>query len=41
MAKKENTNIHFIGILTSYKYFNMDHAIRNALDYFKNNFIIN
>lgn len=29
-----NNNVHFIGRLASYKYFNMDQAIRNALDYF-------
>ena len=38
MAENENTNIHFLGRLASYKYFNMDQAIRNALDYFENNF---
>ncbi len=38
MAHQENSNIHFIGRLASYKYFNMDQAIRNALDYFNNNF---
>ena len=38
MAKKENSNIHFIGRLANYKYFNMDEAIRNAFDYFENNF---
>ena len=38
MANKEKSNIHFIGRLANYKYFNMDQAIRNALDYFKNNF---
>ena len=38
MANKEKSNVHFIGRLASYKYFNMDQAIRNALDYFKNNF---
>jgi len=27
-------NVHFIGRLASYKYFNMDQAIRNAIDYF-------
>mgnify|MGYP001278641394 CR=1 FL=1 len=32
--KKEN--IHFIGRLANYKYFNMDQAIKNALDYFEN-----
>ena len=30
-------NIHFIGRLANYKYFNMDQAIKNALDYFKDN----
>lgn len=29
-------NIHFIGRLANYKYFNMDQAIKNALDYFNN-----
>ena len=37
MSEKEN-NIHFIGRLASYKYFNMDQAIKNSLEYFKNNF---
>jgi UDP-galactopyranose mutase len=32
-------NIHFIGRLANYKYFNMDMAIMNALDYFNNIFI--
>jgi len=32
-ASKEN--VHFIGRLASYKYFNMDGAIRNAIDYYK------
>jgi UDP-galactopyranose mutase len=27
--------IHFVGRLANYKYFNMDQAIRNALDYFE------
>jgi len=27
-------NVHFIGRLASYKYFNMDQAIRNAMDYY-------
>ena len=35
MANNEGKNIHFIGRLASYKYFNMDQAIKNALDYFK------
>jgi UDP-galactopyranose mutase len=30
------TGVHFVGRLASYKYFNMDQAIRNALDYFTN-----
>jgi UDP-galactopyranose mutase len=31
-------NIHMIGRLANYKYFNMDQAIRNALDYFEATF---
>jgi UDP-galactopyranose mutase len=27
-------NVHFLGRLASYKYFNMDQAIRNAMDYY-------
>jgi len=27
-------DVHFVGRLASYKYFNMDQAIRNAMDYF-------
>lgn len=27
-------NVHFVGRLASYKYFNMDQAIRNAMDYY-------
>ena len=27
--------VHFVGRLASYKYFNMDQAIRNSLDYFR------
>ena len=38
MAEKEQDNIHFIGRLASYKYFNMDQAIKNALDYYQQNF---
>jgi UDP-galactopyranose mutase len=38
MAENENENIHFIGRLASYKYFNMDQAIKNALDYFNEYF---
>jgi UDP-galactopyranose mutase len=29
------SGVHFVGRLASYKYFNMDQAIRNAMDYFK------
>jgi UDP-galactopyranose mutase len=32
----ENKNVHMIGRLANYKYFNMDQAIRNALDYIPN-----
>ncbi|MHC1689249.1 MAG: UDP-galactopyranose mutase [Bacteroidales bacterium] len=28
-------NVHFIGRLANYKYFNMDQAIKNALEYYK------
>ena len=38
MAMKE-TNVHFLGRLANYKYFNMDAAILNALEYFDNNFL--
>ena len=38
MAEEEDSNIHFIGRLASYKYFNMDQAIKNALEYYKNHF---
>lgn len=31
-------NIHFLGRLANYKYFNMDTAILNALEYFNNKF---
>jgi UDP-galactopyranose mutase len=37
LAENEK-NVHFIGRLANYKYFNMDDAIKNALDYFNNNF---
>ena len=36
MSEKEN-NIHFIVRLASYKYFNMDQAIKNSLEYFLEN----
>jgi UDP-galactopyranose mutase len=29
------TNVHFVGRLASYKYFNMDQAIRNSMDYYR------
>jgi UDP-galactopyranose mutase len=32
-------NVHMIGRLANYKYFNMDEAIANALNYFKNTFL--
>ena len=38
MAEEESNNIHFIGRLASYKYFNMDQAIKNSLDYYKKHF---
>ena len=38
LAEKEK-NIHFLGRLASYKYFNMDQAIKNSLEYFRNNFL--
>ena len=38
LAKNEK-NIHFLGRLASYKYFNMDEAILSALEYFEKNFI--
>jgi UDP-galactopyranose mutase len=30
----QESNVHFIGRLANYKYFNMDQAIRNAMDYY-------
>jgi UDP-galactopyranose mutase len=38
LAEKES-DVHFIGRLANYKYFNMDEAIANALDYFENIFL--
>jgi len=38
MAEEEGENIHFIGRLASYKYFNMDQAIKNSLDYYEEHF---
>jgi UDP-galactopyranose mutase len=34
----EETNAHFIGRLANYKYFNMDEAINNALEYYEKKF---
>ena len=34
----EDKNVHFLGRLANYKYFNMDTAILNALEYFDNHF---
>ena len=36
---EENKNIYFVGRLANYKYFNMDEAILNSLNFF-NNFIL-
>jgi UDP-galactopyranose mutase len=38
LAEKE-TKVHFLGRLANYKYFNMDTAILNALNYFDKNFL--
>lgn len=35
LAAREK-NVHFIGRLASYKYFNMDQAIKNSLDFYNN-----
>jgi UDP-galactopyranose mutase len=35
------TGVHFIGRLANYKYFNMDEAIANSLDFFEKNIINN
>jgi UDP-galactopyranose mutase len=35
---EENKNIFFVGRLANYKYFNMDEAINNALDFFNEKF---
>lgn len=35
----KKNNIHFLGRLANYKYFNMDQAIQNSLDYFYSNFL--
>ena len=36
IIETKKNNIHFIGRLANYKYFNMDQAIKNSLDYFNN-----
>jgi UDP-galactopyranose mutase len=38
LLASQSTNVHFIGRLASYKYFNMDQAIRCAIDYFSKHF---
>ena len=35
---EKNKNVHFLGRLANYKYFNMDQAIKNSLDYYNDNF---
>ena len=35
---EKDSNIHFLGRLANYKYFNMDEAILNSLNYFDSNF---
>ena len=37
MADDEK-NVHFVGRLANYKYFNMDQAIKNALEFYENIF---
>jgi len=36
VEETKNKKIHFVGRLANYKYFNMDQAIKNSLDYFIN-----
>ena len=36
---EEENKIHFLGRLANYKYFNMDAAILNALEYFDKHFL--
>ena len=36
----KTSNVHFLGRLATYKYFNMDQAIRCALDYFQAEFVL-
>ena len=33
--KEENNNVYFLGRLANYKYFNMDDAIFNSLNFFE------
>jgi len=33
---EEEINVHFLGRLANYKYFNMDEAIKNSMDYYIN-----
>jgi UDP-galactopyranose mutase len=35
LAEAAPKNVHFVGRLASYKYLNMDQAIRNAIDYYR------
>ncbi len=35
LAENAPKNVHFVGRLASYKYLNMDQAIRNAIDYYR------
>jgi UDP-galactopyranose mutase len=37
-SERIDNNVHFIGRLANYKYFNMDEAIKNALEYYDNYF---
>jgi UDP-galactopyranose mutase len=37
--EETNNNVHFLGRLANYKYFNMDTAIQTALEYFDSHFI--
>ena len=32
----QESDVHFVGRLATYKYFNMDQAIRNSMDYYRN-----
>ena len=35
---EEKNNVYFLGRLANYKYFNMDQAIKNSLDYYQKYF---